>query len=228
MLYLTPQGKEDIEKSYPDDITFFQATVITVGQFSYCYAILCSIMFIVFHDKMHVEYYYYILNLLSLSIIISIIVNLFLTTITTYKFTGKKQGSFKSVVMKGKYKLGIFTRGSVLRHVIVNPVIDSVIYVMVLLATKEFTELPRGTVEPVEALYCFAISVGLEAFFGITRVLFINNGNAWSREIIVGLACCRILEDVDTNNVTPENMPQEEFIPDNEEKNTPYYRSFVV
>jgi hypothetical protein len=110
MLFLTLQGKEDIEKSYPIDISFKHAIMITICQYIYCYTIMAIIMFVVYGSEMKEpqDCFYYI-NLCSIFLTIYIVLNFFLTGITTSKCTGKNRGSLRAAFMRGKYKFGLFT-----------------------------------------------------------------------------------------------------------------------
>lgn len=226
MLYLTERGNEDIKKAYPDNISFTRACLISLSQFLYCYVVLALVMMMVYRDVMTISPYYYLINIASISVIVTIIVNVALTTMTTHKCTGKGTGSFKSVIMKGKYKLGLFVRGSCLRHVVMNPLLDAINYTTMLVVVMVVTDMPDSIVEPMDILVSFIGFLILEMFFGVLRVIVIRNGDIWSREIVVGWACCKPnIED----STTRDEMPQDEpFVETQVTQDEPYYKSFVV
>lgn len=226
MFYFTRVGKEDIQKSYPTDISWSKGIIIVLAQFLICYLNCAIAMSIVFLHKFKLVNWYYFVNLASVFTSNYIVVIALIFGITGSACQESiPMHTFRGHLMSGKYKLGIFRRGSFLRHCVVNPLLDGTIYTVITCATVVFTEIPKtDTVQYIDLCYTLALTIGFEIVFGAIRICIINNGNIWSIETIVKPMCIRDKEVVPVLDPTKE-MPQEEPIIDGD---GPYYRSFVV
>lgn len=226
MFYFTRVGKEDIQKSYPANITWSKGIIIVLAQFLMCYLNCAIALAVVFSNKFKMNQWYYFVNLASVFISNYIIINALFFGITgsaCQEFI--PMHTFRGHLMSGKYKLGLYRRGSFLRHCVVNPLLDGTIYTVVVCATIVFTEIPKTvSIELIDCCYTLALTVGFEIVFGAIRIRIIDNGNFWSNEMIVRPICMKekeITPVIDPN----KDMPQEEPIMDGD---GPYYRSFVV
>lgn len=232
MFYFTSNGKDDLKTSYPAKISWFKSIFVAIVQYLSCYLNCAIAMTVIYHDDFKSDYFYYYVNLISILCIIYLLFVLILLLITNESCTiimDNDDESGKSVIMSGKYKIGIFRRGSFLRHCIVNPIIDGLLYATVITITIAFTDIPKTyIVDPKCSGYTLLATWGYEFILGFVRVKAISNGEFWSREVIIRPVCFGKESPNASVSHSNKEMPQEEQDDLNIIDSGPYYRSFIV
>lgn len=232
MFYLTQQGISDIKRTYPNDIGYVVSTVYIIAYFLFNYAVVATITFLFFHEPYHMEkdvtLFYF--NLATMFISFFIITNSFVTIATSYTYRGtvNSDESFKSFCMRGKFKLGFFVRGSLLRHCVFTPIFDSMLHTVVVVTNAVLIGSAvhiHHHMEPKKVLFTFLLSLGANAILGVLELVFkIKNGKTWSTELTTMPMCCGVIPGSENNNGILAITPQDEDIVET----GPHYRSFVV
>lgn len=225
MFYLSDIGKEQLKKTFPD-YGCKQTTCRLFISFVDIYIRCITTLYILYKNDMTTREYYYYINLGSTICMVSCILNIIFTVITTHKITGdmEQDVSFLGAFNRGRFKLGVFQRGSILRHVVLEPILNGgIIDTLIFVSTIVLTNIPYTHIDPKIIFLGQIILYCSEVVTGIITTVVINNGNAFSTTPVIGFACCS------KNTITPtksDNSPEDDNI--NIEDNGPYYRSFIV
>lgn len=226
MLQLTSNGNYDVEQTYPKTMSWLKSSVIVIVQYLLCYLNCSLAMYFVMHEKLYHKKWYYYVNLASVIIILYITFVTFMNFFTCSAFQSNFVMSFRAFMTRGRYMIGLFRRGSYLRHCVVNPIIDGAFFAAVVASTITFTDMPENddSVSARDFGYLAIATVAFEFIIGNIRVKLINNGNIWSTEMIVRPICMKIPEESDEMVDPTKESPQEDPIVDS----GPYYRTFIV
>jgi hypothetical protein len=242
MISLTQIGKEQLKNTYPNVVC---EIIKTNKQNSYN----ISIMFVFFDFVKIYTYCNIVMNIVCkdtsdynfariiiilLIPVVYIVFNTIITLLTSYKCCVKpscivvnSDMSFHAFINQGRFKLGVFQSGSIFRHVLMYPVIDTGLNISILVSTLLLMSIKNNQgIDGKMALEITKLLYAAELLFGIFYVLLSRDENIFSFTPVIEFSCFRKITSVGVLNDTKET--EEDNEEEVHEQEGPFYRSFSV
>jgi hydrogenase maturation factor len=221
MISLTEIGKEQLKNTYPN-----VGCKLTIQRLFFDFVKIytnCNVAMYIFYKDVH-YYYFNVITMTLLIPIVYIVLNTIITLLTTYE-RNESDISFHALINRGRFKLGVFQFGSIIRHVVMDPVIDTVFGLSVIVLTG----VSMSNIDVQLTSKIAIILYAAELFYGFLYVLVLRDENIFSFTPVIEFLCFRKITSVGVINDTKETEEDNDDIEEEvHEQEGPFYRSFSV